>query len=202
MAVLRSAEVKRAWQLERTKKERQEQLKNATMVTGNRSMVHTHKYLNNTGTTSSDTSKPPSDRFDRHDERMFQVKHQSSKVKSSDSMSESDGYSDSDGELLRRKAKKANKKLRKQKLPQEADTISEGGTRRTRIIWHDQADGTLASTARSTLKSTTEIVVPDLIPKMEKEPKPLPEVDSASALRRQKSILKNTPSSSQGTTTS
>lgn len=60
--VLRSAEVKRAWQLERTKKERQEQLKNATMVTGNRSMVHTHKYLNNTGTTSSDTSKPPSDR--------------------------------------------------------------------------------------------------------------------------------------------
>ena len=145
---------------------------------------------------------------------MFQVKHQSSKVKSSDSMSESDGYSDSDGELLRRKAKKANKKLRKQKLPQEADTISgkiiitnppltfilEGGTRRTRIIWHDQADATLASTARSTLKSTTEIVVPDLIPKMEKEPSS--EVDSASALRRQKSILKNTPSSSQGTTTS
>ncbi|CBY21324.1 unnamed protein product [Oikopleura dioica] len=198
--VLRSAEVKRAWQLERTKKERQEQLKNATMVTGNRSMVHTHKYLNNTGTTSSDTSKPPSDRFDRHDERMFQVKHQSTKVKSSDSMSESDGYSDSDGELLRRKAKKANKKLKKQKLPQEADTISEGGTRRTRIIWHDQADGTLASTARSTLKSTTEIVVPDLIPKMEKET--LPEMDSSSALRRQKSILKNTPSSSQGTTTS
>jgi len=55
---------------------------------------------------------------------MFQVKHQSTKVKSSDSMSESDGYSDSDGELLRRKAKKANKKLKKQKLPQEADTIS------------------------------------------------------------------------------
>ena len=56
---------------------------------------------------------------------MYQVKHQSiGRVKSSDSMSESDGYSDSDGELLRRKAKKANKKLRKQKLPQEADTIS------------------------------------------------------------------------------
>lgn len=78
----------------------------------------------------------------------------------------------------------------------------EGGTRRTRIIWHDQADGTLASTARSTLKSTTEIVVPDVIPSIEKEASLSAELDASSALRRQKSILKNTPSSSQATTTS
>ena len=139
--IVKSPEVKRAWKLEMTKKERRKAIHTATLLTGG--PKSTLNYMNNTS--SSETSKPYSDRFssDRTDEltnrrsNMYKVKHRKGDpakkpLTQQDSLSDSDGnsdrFSDSEGELLARKAKKANKKLRKQRGPSsDLDATSQSG---------------------------------------------------------------------------
>ena len=93
-------------------------------------------YMNNTS--SSETSKPYSDRYstDNNDSRRsnsYKVQHKDIKGLIQQSLSDSDdrnsdNFTDSEGELLARKAKKANKKLRKQREPStDHDATSQSG---------------------------------------------------------------------------
>ena len=132
--IVRSPEVKRAWDLERTKKDRRQAIHNATLVTGGGNHpATTLRFMNNTS--SSETSKPYSDRYstdhavdiDRRNNHFYSVNHKGAgdennqlvptRVDSLSDSDQSDHFTDSEGELLAKKARKANKKLRKQRGP-------------------------------------------------------------------------------------
>ena len=137
--IIKSPEIKRAWKLEMTKKERREAINTATLYTGGQKS--SLNFMNNTS--SSETSRPYSDRHstDRTDElnnrrsNSYKVQHKKDSMKKlprrdslSDADASSENFTDSEGELLARKAKKANKKLRKQRGPaSEHDGTSQSG---------------------------------------------------------------------------
>ena len=113
---VRSKEFKKALELEMTKKERRKELKTATQLSAGimykpagtmnsqQDGIHVYPYMNHTS--SSETSKPNSDNFERRPNSYKVTGH---------SEDDSDGH-DSEEDPLVRKTRKANRKLRSMKL--------------------------------------------------------------------------------------
>merc|ERR1712168_1783677 len=182
---IRSKEFKKALELEMTKKERRKELKTATQLSAGimykpagamnsqQDGIHAYPYMNHTS--SSETSKPNSDNFERRPNSYKVAGH---------SEDDSDGH-DSEEDPLVRKTRKANRKLRLMKLRNHEHSSQSGleSDRRPKIKWHDQNDlqiGGHQSAGDENDSGSLKVMskssnIPDIIPSIEHLDEAIPE---------------------------